>query len=260
MTKNPRTVQISDEDIDALTRIIDAEARSQGPAGRLGVLTTILNRAAVGRDRGFEPTVQGVIMQRNQFEPLNGKKSWRDLRDPGTERRAETRGFLEALTSGELTDPTRGATFFQNPTITTQRGTNYATSGAGPTATIRDHAFYDRHRLNPPVSVPSYSIALNATGKYEGPSMASVISEDMTKLASSSGSDTKIGKASPGSSGGSIVASAYGVTPPGNEDTNATVNAALSQQALALETKRQAELETDRLNTASGFGIALGFV
>lgn len=260
MTKNQRTVQISDEDIDALTRIIDAEARSQGPTGRLGVLTTILNRAAVGRDRGFDPTVQGVIMQRNQFEPLNGKKSWRDLRDPGAERRAETRGFLEALSSGEIQDPTKGATFFQNPDITTKRGTNYATSGAGPTAVIRQHAFYDRHRLNPPVTVPSYSIALNVSGKYEGPSMASVISEDMTKLSSSASSDTKMGKSTPGSTGGSIVASAYGVTPPGNADTEASVNSQLSQQALEAERKRQEELEQDRLNTASGFGIALGFI
>lgn len=253
---NQRTVRVTDEDLDALSRIIAAEAGSQGPAGRLGVLTTILNRAAVGRDRGFEPTIQGVINQKNQFEPINGKGSWKALPPARAERIAETRGFLEALARGEISDPTNGATFFQNPKITNERGTNYATSGAGPTATIRDHAFYDRHKLNPPVQVPQYGVALNITGNYEGPSMASVISDDMTKLSSSAGSDTKMGKGK----GGSVLAGAYGVTAPGNEDTGADVNAQLSQSAIMLEKQRQAEVEQDRLNTATGFGIALGFV
>lgn len=241
----PRNISLSDEDIDALSRIIAAEAGNQGPAGRLGVLTTILNRAAVGRSRGFEPTVQGVIMQRNQFEPLIGKSSWRDLPAARPERIAETRGFLEALSRGEITDPTNGATFFQNPTITSQRGTNYATSGSGPTAVIRDHAFYDRHKLNPPVSVPAYSISLNASGSYEGPSVAKAISADMTSLASNSKSDPKMGRSS-------IVAS--------NEPDSGAINANLSQQVLLDERKRQAQLEADNLNAQTGFGIALGFM
>lgn len=156
----PRTINISPEDMDALARIIHAEAGNQSDTGKAAVLFTILNRAAA-TSGGFPNTVRGVIEQQNQFEPLRGKKSVFDLPPAPDATRSLVASTLAGISHGSVTDPTRGATFFQNTKITNQRGTNFAS--AAPTSVIEDHSFYNRYKLNPVVEVAPYTLNVNGT-------------------------------------------------------------------------------------------------
>ncbi len=59
---------ISEEDYDALCRIVEAEAGSESQDGKLLVADVILNRVA---DPEFPDTIQGVITQSGQFTPVS---------------------------------------------------------------------------------------------------------------------------------------------------------------------------------------------
>jgi len=150
-------IPISRSDRDALARIVEAEAGNQSSLGKQAVLFTVLNRAAA-RTGGFPNSVTGVIEQKGQFEPMYARKSWQDLPSASGETRRLIDETLASFASGNISDPTSGATFFQNPAITNRRGTNFAATA--PTMVEGDHHFYNRYRLNPVVEVPSYTIAL----------------------------------------------------------------------------------------------------
>jgi len=153
----PRNIRLTAQDIDALGRIIQAEAGNQPDAGKVGVLFTILNRVASPGQ--FRDSIREVIEQPNQFEPLRGKKSVFDLPAPSDATSLLVTSSLAALANGELADPTNGATFFQNVAITNQRGTNFAATE--PTAVIGDHSFYNRYKLNPSVTPDPFQISMD---------------------------------------------------------------------------------------------------
>lgn len=161
-----RTLNLSASDLDALARIVQAEAGGQSPQGQLAVMFTILNRAAA-KGGGFADSVIGVIEQPNQFEPMTGKKSVFDLPLPSPEISSLVTTAAAGIASGQLPDPTGRATFFQNVDITNRRGTNFA--AAEPTARIGDHSFYNRYRLNAPVEVPDYTVSLEGEGAPSAP-------------------------------------------------------------------------------------------
>lgn len=151
-------IMLTPDHIDALSRIVDAEAGNQSSVGKQAVLFNVLNRTAATTG-GFPNDPIAVIEQRNQYEPMIGKSSFRDLAPARPETQALVLQTLQGFASGNVTDPTNGATFFQNTAITNKRGTNFAS--AAPVAEIEDHSFYNRYKLNPVVEVPSYTIALS---------------------------------------------------------------------------------------------------
>lgn len=148
-------LKLSPQDIDALARIAQAEAGNQSSLGQQAVVFAVLNRAAA-KTGGFPDTPIGVIEQRGQFEPMAGRSSYAELPQAKPETYDLVKQTLAAYSAGAISDPTNGSTFFQNPKITSQRGTNFATSA--PAASIEDHAFYRRYRNNPEVEVPKYGI------------------------------------------------------------------------------------------------------
>lgn len=158
----PKQLTLSPDDLDALARIVKAEAGNQSDAGQLGVLYTVLNRVA--SNGAFPDSVIDVIQQRGQFEPLSGKKSVFDLPE-APEVQSKVANWVSGIMSGQLADPTNGATFFQNEAITNQRGTNFAASA--PTAVIGDHSFFNQYKKNNPVEVPAFSIAMNSLPQNE---------------------------------------------------------------------------------------------
>jgi hypothetical protein len=155
-----KVLRLSGSDLDALARIVEAEAGNQSDQGKLAVAFTVLNRVAAPSG-GFPNSVSQVIEQRGQFEPMNSRRSWQDLPSAKDSTKALISSGLSAYASGSLADPTSGATFFQNPAITNQRGTNFAATPA--TYIEGDHHFYNRYKLNPVVEVPTYSISFDGT-------------------------------------------------------------------------------------------------
>lgn len=151
-------LKLSPQDIDALARIAQAEAGNQSPLGQQAVVFAVLNRAAA-KTGGFPDTPIGVIEQRGQFEPMAGRSSYAELPQAKPETYDLVRQTLSAFAAGAISDPTNGSTFFQNPQITSQRGTNFATTA--PAASIEDHAFYRRYRNNPEVDVPRYQVSFD---------------------------------------------------------------------------------------------------
>jgi Cell Wall Hydrolase len=140
------TISLSIDDRDALARVAYAEAGNQGRQGIAAVVFTILNRVASGK---FQNGVQAVVSEPYQFEPVTHAGSWRKLPplSPGNE--AEFDRILAAIGSGQLTDPTGGALYFQNRAIVAARAAaglvpaSLIDFGGQPAiAEIGDHRFY----------------------------------------------------------------------------------------------------------------------
>ncbi|CAB4159083.1 Peptidase M15A, C-terminal [uncultured Caudovirales phage] len=165
-----RQITITPDDLDALARIVAAEARSEGPLGQTAVLDVILNRAAAGR--GWPSSIQGVITQPGQFEPLRGRSSWRELPEADPAIRDNLANAIRARASGDRADTTSGATFFLNPTITNRRGTHFAASQQ-PTAVIGRHSFFNSTDRSPrPIPVPEHSLNLQLSAEASANSSA----------------------------------------------------------------------------------------
>jgi len=102
---------ISREELMLLARAIHAEARGEGFIGQVAVGAVIVNRV---HSKLFPNTVREVIMQSNkhvfQFTPVSN----------GTINLEPDQSAIEAaLEALEGNDPTDGALFFYNPTIST---------------------------------------------------------------------------------------------------------------------------------------------
>lgn len=153
-------IRMTAQDAEDLIKLTIAEAGGagtrQGRLGQAGVIFVVLNRVASTR---FPNSIRKVIDQPVQFEPILKApgKSVTGLRAPSAADRAVISAIIDDIIAGVLTDPTNGATFFQNAAITDARGTNFA-KGFAPVATIVDHSFYDRFKAHDPVVVPAWRL------------------------------------------------------------------------------------------------------
>jgi hypothetical protein len=145
------TIQLTESDIDDLSRITWGEARGEPREGRAGVIFVVLNRVA---STEFPHAVRAVIDQRNQFEPVSNtaSKSVVGLPAPPAGERVSIAEIIEEIAAGTIQDPTNGATFFQNVATTRARGTEFA-QGVPPVAEIGHHSFFDRFSADHPVAV-----------------------------------------------------------------------------------------------------------
>lgn len=103
---------------ELLARLLQAEAGSEGTLGRLAVGSVIRNRAQSGN---FGEGIRGVLLQPGQFSPLNsvtgyaGGEQGRDF--SSIEPTDVDYQVADAVLSGQIEDPTGGATHFYNPDI-----------------------------------------------------------------------------------------------------------------------------------------------
>ncbi len=141
-----RAVSFSEADIDAIGRVVFAEAGNQPIAGKVAVIETILNRLSDGR---FGSDAQSVIEQRNAFEPATRAGGWRRLPPLTLNQRAELDTILALKAGGHLRDVSGGALYFQNPRIVAARAaagtvplTLVGFGGMPQTAVIGQHTFY----------------------------------------------------------------------------------------------------------------------
>lgn len=145
----PAPRQITREEAEMIERVVWAEARGEGPEGRDAVRSVILNR--LDSDR-FPDTVEGVLTQRNQFEPVGRYGSIADIPAPPEDLDQQYFELFDLLDRGE--DITQGSTFFLNKAIAQERGTDF--SGDNPIV-IGNHTFYSSYNGQEPVQVSENS-------------------------------------------------------------------------------------------------------
>ena len=142
-------VELREDELDMIERLVWAEASSEGEDGRNAVRGVIFNRLASDR---FPNTVEGVINQRNQFEPIGKYGSVGAIPVPDKTLAEQKYEMNEYLNTG--IDASGGRTFFLNKAIAKKRGTDFT---GGKSLTIGNHTFYDSYPGQAPVRVPSTS-------------------------------------------------------------------------------------------------------
>jgi hypothetical protein len=129
-------VNMSSHDIDALVRTTAAEAGNQGPKGQQAVAHVILNRS---NNTGKSPV--SVVTQPGQFEGYdNGNAS---KITPDSEQYKTVANNISGVLSGQVPDPTNGATHFYSPKAQAALGRNPPAWAKGEGQQIGDHVFYN---------------------------------------------------------------------------------------------------------------------
>lgn len=143
-------VAVTPKGRDYAIRTILAEGGDQGPMGMAAIGHVITNRVRHG---GFGEGLEGVITKPYAFEPWlhAGKGKGNDpLRyDPASPQYQTAAKIFDAITAGQIPDPTRGATHFYSPSAQAQLASidnrklvpDWAT-GEAHRATIGGHEFY----------------------------------------------------------------------------------------------------------------------
>ena len=129
-----------DERRDYLIRTIAFEAADESDEGKAAVAHVILNRKRSGR---WGDNIKDVVTRPWQFEPWMTRRKEMEklsLDDPRYQNAAR---IADAVLTGQMPDPTAGATHFLNPTVVRQRRDGSLPSWArGEGQPIGRHTFY----------------------------------------------------------------------------------------------------------------------
>ena len=136
-------MDLSPQDLDAVTRTVLSEAGQDGDPGMTGVAAVIKNRVDSGQ-YGASPSA--VVQAPNQFSawnlPANDPNSpsrW-STKSPQYQRASQ---IVNSVWSGETPDPTGGADHYLNPKIVlARRGSLPGWAQGQPSAQIGGHSFY----------------------------------------------------------------------------------------------------------------------
>lgn len=132
--------ELSPKDRDMVIRTMLGEAAKEGPQGQAAVAHVILNRTAAGN---YGKTPSDVVLAPNQFEPWTTRSKELMAIKPTSPQYQEAADIVDMVRSGEIPDPTGGATHFLNPQIVRQRrGGSLPDWAQQPVAKIGNHAFY----------------------------------------------------------------------------------------------------------------------
>ena len=137
----PRVISSYDpEDRDYLIRTIAFEAGEEPDEGKAAVAHVVLNRTKTGR---WGDTIKDVVTRPWQFEPWMTRRKEIGRLSPNDPRYQDAARIADAVLSGELPDPTAGATHFLNPTIVRERrGGSLPSWARGEGQPIGRHTFY----------------------------------------------------------------------------------------------------------------------
>jgi conjugal transfer mating pair stabilization protein TraG len=131
---------LSPRDRDLIIRTVIGEAGNQGPQGQAAVAHVIANRVAAGT---YGKTPAAVVLAPNQFEPWSTRSKELQAIDPKSAAYQNVGDIVDMSQSGDIPDPTGGATHFLNPDIVRQRrGGTLPNWAQQPTATIGEHQFF----------------------------------------------------------------------------------------------------------------------
>jgi hypothetical protein len=149
----------SAEDRDYLVRTMVFEAGAESDEGKAAVAHVILNREQSGR---WGNSIKQVVTARWQFEPWMTKRNEIEALSLTDPRYLDAAQIADAVLSGEMPDPTAGATHFLNPKIVRQRrGGSLPAWAQGGGQPIGRHTFYQ-----PDEGVPELGLLLVEMGTF----------------------------------------------------------------------------------------------
>ena len=131
-----RTFTVTPADRDAMIRTVIGEAGDQGDLGQAGVAHVIMNRA-IGS--GASPT--SVVMSPNQFEPWSTRAGELRAIPTGSDQYQAAGKVVDGVLSGDIPDPTNGATGFLNPDTVMARSGRLPKWAVGNAVKIGAHVF-----------------------------------------------------------------------------------------------------------------------
>ncbi len=130
---------LSPRDKDLMVRTILGESASEGPQGQAAVAHVILNRLASGN---YGKTAGDVVLAPHQFEPWSTRGKELMAIKPNSAAYRDAADIVDMVASGDVRDPTGGATHFLNPVVVRQRRGALPNWASQPTAEIGNHSFY----------------------------------------------------------------------------------------------------------------------
>lgn len=137
---------LTPKDLDTLVRITQAEAGKESQLGQVAVLHVIKNRVEANRSEFGGGTVQGVVYKPWQFEPTMTDVGRRNMQNVSGEKYQSLEKLAEGVFSGQIPDPTGGATHFANVgTVKQRRGggvTDWMQAKAASAHDIGNHTFF----------------------------------------------------------------------------------------------------------------------
>jgi conjugal transfer mating pair stabilization protein TraG len=137
----PRVTASTDpEDRDYLIRTIAFEAGEEPDEGKAAVAHVVLNRERSGR---WGESIREVVTRPWQFEPWMTRRKQMVALAPNDPRYRDAARIADAVLSGQIPDPTAGATHFLNPTVVRKRrGGSLPEWARGEGQPIGQHTFY----------------------------------------------------------------------------------------------------------------------
>jgi spore germination cell wall hydrolase CwlJ-like protein len=128
------------EERDYLIRTVVFEAGSESDEGKAAVVHVILNR--IKSDR-WADTIKGVVTAPWQFEPWMTRRKEIKALSADDPRYQDAARIADAVLSGDVPDPTEGATHFLNPDIVRKRrGGSLPAWARNGGQSIGRHTFY----------------------------------------------------------------------------------------------------------------------
>jgi N-acetylmuramoyl-L-alanine amidase len=158
------------EERDYLIRTIVFEAADEPDEGKAAVAYVILNRKMSGR---WGDNIREVVTRPWQFEPWMTRRREMEKLTPDDARYQAAARIADAVLTGEMSDPTAGATHFLNPTVVRQRrGGSLPPWARGEGQAIGRHTFYSPYESGPGLERWAQSIIalgdpLSCSGKEE---------------------------------------------------------------------------------------------
>jgi hypothetical protein len=128
------------EERDYLIRTIAFEAPDEPDEGKAAVAHVILNRKRSGN---WGDNIKDVVTRPWQFEPWMTRRTDMEKLSPDDPRYQDAARIADAVLTGQMPDPTAGATHFLNPTVVRQRrGGSLPSWARGEGQPIGRHTFY----------------------------------------------------------------------------------------------------------------------
>jgi hypothetical protein len=128
------------EERDYLIRTIVFEASGEPEKGKAAVAFVIINRERSGR---WGDNIEKVVTQPWQFEPWMTRRREIEKLSHDDPRYQSAASIADIVLSGQMEDPTAGATHFLNPVIVRQRrGGSLPSWARGEGQPIGRHTFY----------------------------------------------------------------------------------------------------------------------
>jgi spore germination cell wall hydrolase CwlJ-like protein len=125
---------------DYLIRTIAFEAADESDEGKAAVAHVILNRKRSGR---WGDDIKDVVTRPWQFEPWMTRRTEMVRLSFDDRRYQDAARIADAVLTGQMSDPTAGATHFLNPTVVRQRrGGSLPSWARGEGQPIGRHTFY----------------------------------------------------------------------------------------------------------------------